>query len=70
VTAIAPDVLVTTRRSLHGVAETVVASSQFHATGRSQLRWLPARALGEQVAGTQPPEGRSGHPITGWQRWI
>lgn len=40
-TAIAPDVLVTTRRSLHGVAETVVASSRFHATGTMRLRSLP-----------------------------
>jgi hypothetical protein len=39
-TAIAPDVLVTTRRSLHGVAEMVMASSQFDATGMMRLRPL------------------------------
>jgi hypothetical protein len=39
-TAVAPGVLATTRRSLHGVAEMVVAGSQFDATGMMQLRSL------------------------------
>jgi hypothetical protein len=37
-TAIAADVLATTRRSLHGVAEAVVAGPQFRAAGTMRLR--------------------------------
>jgi hypothetical protein len=52
-----PDVLVRTRRSLHGVAETVVASSQFHATGQMQLRSVPAGSpqLSRTVTSTSSP---------------
>jgi hypothetical protein len=40
-TVVAPDVLATTRRSLHGVAEGIVAGPQYRAAGTMRLRSLP-----------------------------
>src|SRR5688572_5680646 len=63
------DMLATTRRSLHGVAELLIAGPQYRATGTIRLRVTPGGFGGlvsdARVDGTDLVRGHRRQPLTG-----